>query len=116
MSFKEKIIHKHTIVLLRADIKCCFVYDSANLLNRFKLPRCSPSMFSFTPFTEHVILLTLSFPLFQVKSYPLLRGVVIYSANRLLGGSLYSIVSTRLRLLRCYIFFRLLYWYYFSTV
>ena len=33
MSFTEKIIHKHTVVLLWVDIKCCFIYDTANLLN-----------------------------------------------------------------------------------
>ena len=45
MSFKEKIIHRHTDVLLRVDIMCCFVYDIANLLNRFRLPRRSPGRF-----------------------------------------------------------------------
>ena len=38
MSFKEKIIHRHIVVLLRVDIMHCYVYDTANLLNRFRLP------------------------------------------------------------------------------
>ena len=87
-----------------------------NLQYVFDFLDAQPNRFSFTlSFTKHVILLIPCFLLFEVKRCPLLRGVVTDSAIRLLGGSLYFIVSTGLRLLWFYIFFCLLYlilfWY-----
>ena len=62
--------------------------------------------FSFIPFfTKHVVLLTLFFPSFHVESCPLILGVVICLASRLLGGFLCSILSIGHRFLRCYISF-----------
>ena len=94
ISFKEKIIHRHTVILLWVDFMYWYLYDIANLLNYFRHPRRSPSRFFVTfSFTKHVILLTLSFPLFQVKRCLFFRAVVINSLQIFpwLGGSLHSI-------------------------
>ena len=68
MSFKEKIIHRYTAILLQVDIMQCYVYDTTDLLNHFDSLVAHLVGFSFTSsFIEHVVLVTLSFPSFQVK-------------------------------------------------
>ena len=78
--------------IIYIDLYCAFDFLDAH-----------PSKFSFIPsFTKHVVLLIF---FFQVESCPLIHGVVICPTSCLLGSSLCSIVSTGLRLLKCYTFF-----------
>ena len=107
MSFKEKIIHRHIVVLFWVDIMYCYAYDTANLLNRFRLPHRSLGRFFICFFLHQARGFNYTlFSLSQVKHCPLLYAVVINSLSNYFSDSVVVFIEFHWTLLS-------LLWYFY---